>query len=112
MVSNVLNFVSEKVTDVYHIIVGYIGEEAAYELLSFSEIYSAPPDVKEIFSGECLTEPARPETNFALLPSIVSYAWKTDSAEAIKNAVLYASRIPNEFKNKIFSELIYTLGLK
>ena len=106
MVSNILNYVSEDITDVYPLIVGCIGEDVAYELRLWSETYSIIPDVKAVFEGEAVGVPARPEILFALSSSISAYAMEHNSEEEIRNAVEYVAKLPIEFKNRIFADFL------
>ena len=106
MVSNILNHVSENISDVYPLIVGCIGDEAAYELRSWSEIYSKIPEVESVFEGKATGIPTRPEILFALSSSISTYAMEHNSEDGIRNAVDYVSKLPAEFKNKIFTDFL------
>ncbi len=106
MVSNILNNVSENIGDVYPLIAGCIGDAAAYELRSWSEIYSKIPKVETVFNGTAQDIPARPEILFALSSKITIHSQKHHSDEEIRNVVKYASKLPLEFRNKIFTDLL------
>lgn len=106
MVSNTLNYVSENIADVYPLIVGCIGDAAAYELRSWSEVYSKIPEVKTVFEGKNAGIPTRPEILFALSASISTYAQEHHSEEEIRNAIDYVSKLPIEFKNRIFADFL------
>lgn len=106
MVSNILNHVSEDIADVYPLIVGCVGEDAAYELRTWSEVYSKIPDVESVFEGKSAGVPSRPEILFALSSSISTYANSHHSEEEIRNAVDYVSKLPTEFKNRIFADFL------
>ncbi len=106
MVSNILNHVSENISEVYPLVVGCVGDAAAYELRSWSEVYSKIPEVETIFEGNAGSVPARPEILFAISSEIASHALEHHSEEEIRNAVDYVSRLPVEFKNRIFTDLL------
>ena len=106
MVSNMLNHVSKSIAEIYPLIVGCIGEDAAYELRAFSEIYSKIPRMADIFNGSYKEIPTRPEILFALSAGIATYARMHFRAEEIRNAVEYASHLPTEFRNRIFTDLL------
>lgn len=106
MVSNILNRVSDDVREVYPLIVGCIGEEAAYELRAFGDIYGKIPPIENIFAGTAIGVPTRPESLLALASLFAPYARKHTAAEGIDNALAYAIRLPNEFRNRIFADLL------
>ena len=112
MVSNILNLVSEDVGEVYPLIVGCIGEEAAFELRSFSEIYGRIPPMEDIFAGKELGIPVRPEALLALSSQFAPYAKRHPTAEGVDNAVQYATRLPTEFRNRIFAELLEVKAIR
>ncbi|MBQ2718985.1 MAG: AAA family ATPase [Clostridia bacterium] len=106
MVSHILGGVSENVHAMLPLIVGCVGKDAAYELFTWSEIYGSLPDVEEIFAGACPMPPQKPNALFALSSMIVSYAWEHRASDGIRNAVKYVYRLPHEFKNRIYKDLL------
>lgn len=106
MVSNILNGVSNDVAQVYPLIAGCVGNAAAYELRTWSEIYNKIPDVEAVFDGTAYDVPSRPESLFALSSEIAAYANEHHSDEEIRNAVDYVSELPVEFRNRIFADLL------
>ncbi len=106
MVSNILNYVSEDVSAVFPLISGCIGEDAAYELLSWSEIYMKIPNVQYIFDGSASGIPVRPEVLYAISAQIPAYARSHHSKSEIENAIEYTSKLPMEFRNRIFTDLL------
>lgn len=106
MVSNILNNVTGNVMEVYPLIVGCIGDEAAYELRAWSEVYSKIPKVETVFNGTAEGVPARPEILFALTSEIIMYAQEHHTDEEVRNVVNYVSQLPSEFKNRIFTDLL------
>ena len=111
MVSNILNNVSENIAEVYPLIAGCIGDAAAYELRSWSEVYSKIPEVETVFEGKTAGIPNRPEILFALSSNIATYALEHHSEEEIRNAVDYVAKLPSEFKNRIFSDFLKVKGI-
>jgi hypothetical protein len=97
--------------EVFPLIVGCVGESAAYELRSWSEVYSKIPDVEDIFEGKICGVPLRPEILFALSSYIVNYAHTHKSYDELKNAVSYAAQLPLEFRNRIFNDLLHLKGV-
>ncbi len=106
MVSGILNNVSENVDEVFPLIVGCIGEETAHALRSWSAVRMRIPKVEKIFEGKEEEVPTSPDILFALSSEITTYAAKHHSEDEIRNAVGYASRLPFEFKNRIFADLL------
>lgn len=106
MVSNILNHVSENIAEVYPLVAGCVGDAAAYELRSWSEVYSKIPKVETVFNGTAYDVPVRPEILFALSSEITTYAQEHHSDEEIRNAIDYVSQLPVEFRNRIFADLL------
>lgn len=106
MVSNIFNNVSDDIREVYPLIVGCIGADAAYELRVWREVYSKTPSIPEILSGHETRVPSHPEILFALSSQIVAELRRTHTESEIKNTVAYVSMLPAEFKNKIFSDFL------
>ncbi len=106
MVSNILNFVSEELNEVFPIIVGCVGVDAAYNFKAWYEIYARLPSVEDIFNGEELGVPTKPEILFALAADIIAYARKNTSDVKMKNALRFIAKLPREFKNLIYTDLL------
>ncbi|MBQ7358442.1 MAG: AAA family ATPase [Clostridia bacterium] len=106
MVSSILNCVTDEIADVFPLIVGLVGEAAAYELKTWSEIYGTIPKVEDVFRGNASGVPVRPESLYALSSEIPAYARDHHSDAEIKNAIRYVSLLPPEFKNRIFTDLL------
>ena len=112
MVSNILNHVSDDVEKVFPLILGCIGEEAAYELRSWRELYDKVPEVESIFEGKTKSVPVRPEILFALSSQVVNHAHENHSDEEISNLVYYAAKMPVEFRNRIFTDLLHIKSIR
>ena len=106
MVSNILNTVSDNVIDVFPLIVGCVGDAAAYELRTWCEVYSKIPHIEDVFDGTATGVPTRPEILFALVAQISTHAKGHHNESEIKNVITYASRLPIEFRNRIFTDLL------
>lgn len=106
MVSNILNSVSENVADVFPLIVGCVGDAAAYEFRTWCEVYSKLPSIEDVFNGNATGIPTRPEILFALAAQISTHAKGHHGEMETKNVVEYASRLPVEFRNRIFTDLL------
>lgn len=112
MVSNIMNHISGSVEDVFPIIAGCVGNAAAYELRNWSEVYNRIPDIKSIFDGATNDVPVRPEALYALASRICAYAHGKRSRAEIENAVIYASRLPVEFRNRIYKDLLQIQSIR
>ena len=112
MVSNIMNHVSNRASDVITLISGCVGEAAAYEFLTWCEVYQKIPSVESIFAGTATGIPTRPETLFALSAQISAHAQKHHSKQEVKNVLSYVSRIAPEFKNRIFEDLLQIKSIR
>lgn len=106
MVSHILNHVSSDINEVFPLIAGCVGESVAYELRNWCEVYRKIPDVKSIFDGSTSAVPVRPEALFALSAHIATYALKHHERDEIENVIAYASRMPIEFRNRVYADLL------
>lgn len=111
MVSNILNFISEDVTAVMPLIVGCVGEQAAYELRAWNRVYSKIPTMEDIFEGKTKSMPVRPEGLYAVSSYIVNYASTHCSESEIRNALHYVASMPLEFKHRIYADLLQIKGI-
>lgn len=112
MVSNILNHVSSDVGEVFPLISGCVGPAAAYELRTWSEVYSRIPDVKDIFAGNPAGTPTRPEILFAVTASVSAYAESHHTENEIRNLLRYACGMPVEFRNRIFADLLQIKSIR
>lgn len=104
MVSNILNNVSDNIVQVFPLICGCVGKDAAYALQSWSEMYDILPDVKEVFDGTLKKVPNRPEAALAFATQITEYIKKHHSDEEVKNALDYIFVMPQEYRGRILSD--------
>ncbi len=112
MVSNILNYVSDNIADVFPLVAGCVGSEAAQELLNWCEVYRGVPDTKAVFAGTSEDIPVRPEAMFALASRISEYARNHHTAGEIENVVAYALKLPVEFRNRIFADLLHIRSIR
>ena len=112
MVSTILNNVSEDISEVFPLISGCVGDEAAYELRTWSEVYSKIPDVEDVFTGKETGVPSRPEILYALSSQIPMYAHTHHCDQELRSAIDYVSHLPVEFRNKIFSDLLQIKAIR
>lgn len=106
MVSNVLNYTNTTVKQALPIIVGCVGERAAFALLDWDKVYDKIPEVKDIYDGKEHGLPTRPETLYALSSKIVSYARGAITPERLNNAIEYVAKMQFEFRNRIFNDFV------
>ena len=112
MVSNILNHVSENIDDVFPLIVGCIGDDAAYELRTWSEIYSKIPSIESIVNGDVTGVPSRPEILYAVSSRILPYMRGCHNGQELQNVIAYAAKLPVEFKDQIFTDLLNIKSLR
>lgn len=106
MVSNILSYISEQMSDVFPLISGCIGETTAAEFREWYEIYQNIPPVDKIFAGTHTAVPHIPSIIFALASAIVSFAHKHYTVQEVDNVIRYVSKFPVEFRNKVFYDLL------
>lgn len=104
MVSNVLAFTHYTVKEAFAIIVGCVGERAAFALQEWDKIYDRIPEAKDVFDGKEKGVPTRPEALYALSAKIVSYAHNVITEKQLDNAVAYVVKMQLEFRNRIFMD--------
>ena len=61
---------------------------------------------KDIFEGEAVSVPHRPEALFALSADIPAYFKKHHSKDETRNVVNFVSKMPQEFRNRIFADFL------
>lgn len=106
MVSNVLNHATDSVNEAFPIIAGCIGEGYAYSFMEWCEVFSQIPSAKDIFDGIIFTVPRKPEILYALSSEIIEYAKNNSSVDKMKNALRYIAKLPKEFANRIYLDLL------
>ena len=106
MVSNVLNYTVDTVKEAFPIIVGCVGERAAYALLEWDKVYDRIPEAKDVFDGKEIGLPTRPEALYALSAKIISYARNVITEKQLNNAVEYVVKMQLEFRNRVFMDFV------
>ena len=106
MVSNVLNYTSSSVKQIFPIIVGCVGERAAFALLDWDKIYDKIPEVKDIYDGTEHGVPLRPEALYALSSKIISYTQGAITEDRLNNAIKYVFKMQFEFRNRILNDFV------
>lgn len=107
MVSNILCNVSDKIDEVYPMIIGCIGYDAAYKFRAWTEIYEDIPDVTDIFKGHETESLASSELRIALRSLMVAYARKHPTKEAIDYSVDFSCGLPWSFRSKLLHDYYY-----
>ncbi|MCQ2449768.1 MAG: MoxR family ATPase [Clostridia bacterium] len=104
MVSNVLNFVSDDINEVFPMIVGCIGHNQAYYFKKWCELYRSVPDAEEIFNRSCNTVVNQTELLIALRSLLVAKVRVYNSKEQIDRSIDYACRLPWSFRKKLLHD--------
>lgn len=108
MVSNILNKVSDDIDAIYPLIAGLIGKGVAIEFKTFSKVYSKLPNIDDIFKGIEFNVPKQPDTLYALISSMVTYAKKyKDDLQSIENSIVYANHLPPDFSVVLLKDYMY-----
>ena len=108
MVSNILNFVSDDLDEVYPLVSGLVGTGVAMEFRTWCEIYSELPSIKDIFEGKMCKIPKTTDTMYALVASMVSYAkTQTNNLTKIANSIRYAEGFPPDFSVVLMRDYMY-----
>ncbi|MBQ7294498.1 MAG: hypothetical protein IJW79_12265, partial [Clostridia bacterium] len=98
MVSNILNTVSNNVTDMYALIAGLVGSGIALEFRSWSELHRDLPDIEGIFNGTELNLPKTSDTMYAVVSAMLIYAKEHRyELNRIGNSIKYAEKMPADF---------------
>ena len=108
MVSNILNFVSDDVNKMYHLISGLVGTGIAIEFRTWSAVYNDIPDLEEIFDGKQPKLPTGTDAMYALCAAMTAYArdHKTQLSR-IANSIRFADRMPPDFSAMLLKDYMY-----
>lgn len=112
MVSNILNTVSDNLSDVFPMIVGCIGKSAANGFRSWVELYTALPPVENIFHGKEIKILQSKELLIALRSAMVEYARKHPEKALIDNSVEISCKLPWTFRGKLMHDYYYMPQIK
>lgn len=103
MASNILNNVSDNIDEVFALVAGCIGMDAACELKCWIEGNSNVPDVTKIFKLAAPETPSRVEALHTLVLRMINYASRNPDEEGINNSISYSSKLPPEFRSMLFN---------
>lgn len=105
MVSHILRTVSDKIDEVYPMIVGCIGRGTASVFKEWTTLYPALPPMEAVFRDDPEIEiPKEKELRIALRSAMVEYASTHPEKEGIDCSVQFACRLPWEFRNKLLHD--------
>lgn len=104
MVSNILNSVSDNVTQVYPLLAGCIGTNTAGAFRTWCEIYQHIPPMDQIFGENQCPPPDRPELLYATVAAMVDYARKKATETELGHSVDFACTMPIEFRFRLFND--------
>lgn len=104
LVSNILNFVSSDIDEVYPMIIGCIGHAAAASFKVWTELYKALPSVEEICESKEVAVPKSPELRIALRSDMVAYARKHPERSVVDALISVACRLPWSFRGKLLHD--------
>ena len=98
MVSNLLNASGESIKELYPLICGLVGTGAASELRTWEQVYRDLPNIEDIFDGRMPELPTSTDALYALVSSMVAYAWDhRDQLDRIGNSIAYANKLPADY---------------
>ena len=106
MVSNVLNYTGTTLKESFPIVVGCVGERAAYALLEWDKVYDRVPEAKDVYDGKEKGLPTRPEALYALSAKLVSYANNVLTEKQVDNAIEYIAKMQVEFRSRVFRDFL------
>ncbi|MCR5608338.1 MAG: MoxR family ATPase [Lachnospiraceae bacterium] len=106
MVSNILNFVSDNMDEVFPMIVGCVGEKTGDLFKTWTEVYKGIPSVEDIFLSGKGDVPAEKELRIALKSAMVRYAKKCKNKELIDNSIKYSCKLPWSFRKQLLQDYI------
>lgn len=104
MVSNVLNTVSNDLTQVYPLIVGCIGETTSEIFRSWCGLYDNMPSLTDIFAGKNVPCPEAEELQIVLRSSMAAYARCHPDKQGIDHSIDYACNLPWQFRVKLLRD--------
>ncbi len=107
MVSKVLDVYDGDEKAAHSVIAGCVGSGAASEFLMFCSVYRNLPNIEDIFNGKNPAVPFETDALFALVSSMVAYAYEhKDDFRKIGNAIAYSEKFSPDFSVSFMKELI------
>lgn len=108
MVSNLLNYVSDDVENMYSMVAGLVGTGVAVEFRTWAKVYQDLPDIEDIFDGKSPALPHNTDAMYALTASMTSYAREhKDEIGRIANSIRYADTMPPDFSTVLLKDYMY-----
>ena len=104
MVSNILNTVSEDITQIYPLVAGCIGAKTAGAFRAWWEIFQHVPPMDQIFGEKQCPPPDRPELLYATVAAMADYARKRATEAELEHSVDFACAMPMEFRFRLFDD--------
>lgn len=98
MVSNILTNISENITAIEPLISGCIGANVTYNFAKWSSLFSALPQVEDIFTGKKPSVEKSPEMQEVLRGQMVAYARERPEKTLIDNSIAFAVDLPWTFR--------------
>ena len=108
LVSNILNGVSDNVSEMYSLIAGLIGSGVAVEFRTWEKVYKDLPSIEDIFDGKMPSMPQNTDAMYALTSAMTCYAREhKDDLGRIANSIRYADRMPPDFSAVLLKDYMY-----
>lgn len=108
MVSNIMNFISDDIGEMYPLIAGIVGNGIATEFGVWNSVYKDLPDIEDIFDGKAANIPEKPDALYALTAAMTAYARAhKDEMHKIANSIRYAEKMPAEFSTILMKDYMY-----
>ena len=107
MVSNLLNYVSEDIDDIYHEVCGLVGSGIAIELRTWYKVYRRLPKVEDIFDGKVTQVPQNAGQIFSLSCQMVRYMKKHyKETDRVLNSIKYAKGFPLDYATVLLEQYL------
>lgn len=108
MVSNLLNFVSDDIDDMFPLISGIVGSGVAIEFRTWAKVYKDLPDIEDVFDGKTMVIPTGTDAMYALISSMSAYARDhKNEMDRIANSIRYADKMPPDFSAILLKDYMY-----
>ena len=112
MVSNLLNNISDDMSNIKTLINGLIGKEIAYQFSNWVKTSYKLPDIKEIISGKQKDVPKDLSLLYGLISELIEYIKNNlEDTIGIVNVINYSTLFPKEF-GFLFLEKLLTIELE
>ena len=108
LVSNILNGVSDNVSEMYSLIAGLVGSGVAVEFRTWEKVYKDLPSIEDIFDGKMPSMPQNTDAMYALISAMTCYTREhKDDLGRIANSIRYADRMPPDFSAVLLKDYMY-----